>query len=214
MSNTAYERQVIEWYRDRLRTHDTNVAVLSSGTEARRAVRFGVLAGVGIASGTRVLDVGCGFADFGAHLESKGIAVDYTGVDIVPEFVEKARERLPGARIEVRDILDQPFAPGSFDFVVCSQVLNLKFPGHDQVGFAKKMLSEMYRVARQGVACDFVTKYVDFQEPYLNYYSPEDMFAFAKTLTRRATLRHDYPLFEFCLYLFPDFQGWREQGIP
>jgi len=22
-------------------------------------------------------------------------------------------------------------------------------------------------------------------------------------------LRHDYPLFEFCVYLLPDFTGWR-----
>lgn len=210
MSYANYRQNVVEWYQKRLSRHDTNVQILSSGTEARRSVRFSVLTDVDIQPGSRVLDVGCGFADLLAFLEARGIQVDYTGVDVVPEFVESARDRFPGADIQLRDILDHPFAPGSFDFVICSQVLNLKFANHDNVDFAKKMLKAMHMTARHAISCDFMTSYVDFVEPSLNYYSPQEMFDYAKTLTKRVTLRHDYPLFEFCLYLFPDFHGWQD----
>jgi hypothetical protein len=72
----------------------------------------------------------------------------------------------------------------------------------------QSMMKLMFLTARKGVAIDFVTNYVDFQESYLRYHSPEDMFKFAKSLTKRVVLRHDYPLYEFCLYLYPDFKAW------
>ena len=62
------------------------------------------------------------------------------------------------------------------------------------------------------LAIDFVTNYVDFKEDYLIYHSPEAMFRLAKSLTKRVVLRHDYPLYEFCLYLYPDFHAWGRTG--
>lgn len=208
MSYADYRDATVRWYRGRLDEAQPNVRVLSSGTEERRRIRFEVLRGVGIRPGARVLDVGCGLADFHQHLLDAGVEVDYTGVDIVPEFVERARRRFPRAAIECRDILEDPFPDGSFDVVVASQVLNLRFPAGDNDAIARRLLTAMHRVAREGVACDFVTDHVDFREDYLHYHSPEALFRFAKTLSKRVVLRHDYPLFEFCLYIYPDFAGW------
>ena len=70
------------------------------------------------------------------------------------------------------------------------------------------MLSIFFRTAKKGVAVDLLTSYVDFKKDHLHYYQPETVFSFAKQLTRRVTLRHDYPLFEFCVYLHPSFDGW------
>ena len=55
-----------------------------------------------------------------------------------------------------------------------------------------------------------MTAYVDFREDRLFYYSPEEIFRFSKTLTKRVLLRHDYPLFEFTVYLYKDFAGWKK----
>jgi len=49
---------------------------------------------------------------------------------------------------------------------------------------------------------DMMSSYVDYQDPALYYYSPEEIFRFSKTLTRRVMLRHDYRPFEFCIQLF------------
>jgi SAM-dependent methyltransferase len=202
-----YQEAMIEWYRARL-DRDDNVRILSSGNDVRREIRFDVLRGLGIDAGSSVLDLGCGLADFYAYLKRNGVDVSYTGVEIVPEFVERARAAHPDATILQRDILKEPFAEKSFDFVVCSQVFNLRFAELDNEKMARTFLAEMYRVARRGLACDFVTSYVDFREDYLHYYDPGQLFAYAKSLSKRVVLRHDYPLFEFCLYVFPDFAGW------
>lgn len=208
MDSDDYKKATVDWYRERLSQHGAGIKALSSGTEERRAIRFDVLTGVGIVPGTSVLDVGCGFADYYAYLEERGCAVSYTGVDIVPEFVQQAKEKYPKLDLQVRDLLKDPVAAGSYDFVVSSQTFNLRFDGDSNLALVTEMLKRMFAAARKGVAIDFVTDYVDFKEDYLVYHSPEAMFRLAKSLTKRVVLRHDYPLYEFCLYLYPDFPAW------
>lgn len=198
-----YQQSMIEWYRSRMGAGE-NVKVLSSGTDERRKIRFEVLRALGIKDGCSLLDLGCGFGDFHQHLLDAGVKVKYTGVDVVPEFVEKAKLRFPRADITLRDVLNEPFPDKSFDYVVCSQVFNLRFKDADNGAVARQALAAMHAMMRLGAACDFVTTYVDFQEDYLYYHNPEKMFDFAKSLTRRVVLRHDYPLYEFCLYLYPE----------
>lgn len=200
-----------ERYKERLRQYGPGIQALASGTESRRAIRFDVLAGIGIHEGASVLDVGCGLADFYSYLTEKNINVRYTGIDIVPELISSAQNTYPDLDLQVRDIQDDPFQDASFDYVVCSQVFNLRLADGKNEALVKDMLHIMFRIARQGVAVDLLTNYVDFKQDHLYYYQPETIFSYAKQLTRCVTLRHDYPLFEFCTYLFPNFKGWSEK---
>ncbi|TXH76317.1 class I SAM-dependent methyltransferase [Thiobacillus sp.] len=198
-------------YKDRLQQYGPGIRALASGTEERRAIRFDVLTEIGIGDGATVLDVGCGLADYFAHLTDRGINVRYTGIDIVPELIDSARVAHPELDLQVRDLQEEPFPDSSFDYVVCSQVFNLDLGGDKNEKLVEDMLRAMYRIASRGVAIDLLTSYVDFRQDQLHYYRPEEMFSYAKQLTRRVTLRHDYPLFEFCLYLYPNFQGWSDK---
>src|SRR3989344_8669342 len=47
-----------------------------------------------------VLDIGCGFGEMGRFLTKRYENVDYTGVDIVPEFITEARKQNPGLKFE------------------------------------------------------------------------------------------------------------------
>lgn len=208
MNPDDYKKATVAWYQQRLVEHGQGIKALSSGTEERRAIRFGVLTGVGIAPGCSVLDVGCGFADYYAYLREQGCDVSYTGVDIVPEFIAQAKTSHPALDLQLRDLQEDPVAPASYDYVVSSQTFNLRFGEPSNLPLVTGMLKRMFAAARKGVAIDFVTDYVDFREDYLVYHNPEAMFRLAKTLTKRVVLRHDYPLYEFCLYLYPDFQAW------
>ena len=215
MSINKYKDFNTQWYQDRInrKVGQDNIEILSSGTSNRRDIRFQVLQEIGIKSGDRILDVGCGLGDFYSYLKGSGIDVDYHGVDISSELINIAQKNLQLKTLEYRDFFKEKFEAHSFDFVICSQVLNLKTPGVNNFELAQEFLTEMYRLARKGVACDFVTSYVDFKEDYLFYHSPEDIFAFSKTLSKRVTLRHDYPAFEFCIYIYPDFIGWKNDKI-
>jgi ubiquinone/menaquinone biosynthesis C-methylase UbiE len=197
-----------ERYKNRLLQYGPGIKALASGTEERRSIRFDILTAIGIKEGASVLDVGCGLADYYEHLSEKGINVQYTGIDIVPELIQAARVAHPDLDLQVRDLQEHPFSESSFDYVVCSQVFNLHFGDTKNDALVRDMLRIMFRTARQGVAVDLLTSHVDFKQEQLHYYRPEEIFSYAKQLTRRVTLRHDYPLFEFCIYLYPSFQGW------
>jgi trans-aconitate methyltransferase len=176
------------------------------GADGRHAMALQCLVDVGIESGAEVLDVGCGLGALHEHLLAAGLQCPYTGYDINPQLIERARQRHPAMTFEVRDILREEFP--QFDFIVSSSSFNLKLEHEDNHSFIERMLKTMYGHARQAVAVDLMTSYVDFKKPDVFYYEPERVFSIAKGITKRVTLRHDLPLFQFCIYLYPDFEGW------
>jgi SAM-dependent methyltransferase len=195
-------------YDERLEQFGDDIRTLGSGTEERRRLRFDVLREVGIAAGDSVLDLGCGFGDFYGYLASAGVAVDYLGLDINSKLIDVAAKKYPSARFSTADFFGD--AVPAVDYVVASGTFNLALRADDNYDYAARVLRRAASLARKGVAIDFHTSYVDFRVDDIFYYEPERLFAIAKAITKRVTLRHDYPLFEFCVYLFPDFAGWRE----
>jgi SAM-dependent methyltransferase len=150
-----------------------------------------------------VLDVGCGFGDLLPYLKEKGFAGAYTGIDFVAELIEVGRQAYPDARLEVADFSTfMPHEP--FDLVLASGIFNARLGDEDQGAYIENTLKKMWTHARVAASADFLSGYVDFRREDLNYISPEAVFTFAKSLTRRVALLHDYMPFEFALYLFKD----------
>jgi len=69
----------------------------------------------GVAAGSSVLDIGCGAGGALALARRRGANV--AGIDASANLVAIARQRLPGARIEIGDMEELPFAAASFDIV-------------------------------------------------------------------------------------------------
>lgn len=206
--NPIDKAQIISRYRDRLRRYGEDIRTLASGTRERQQIRFAVLSAVGDLEGASVLDLGCGFGHFYEYLINRGLRVDYTGYDICPDFVELASAKFPQAKFEVRDIQVDGI-PRQFDYIISSQTFNNKLEHEDNFEVVKDVIRRCYEASEKAVAIDMLTSHVDFREDHLYYYSPEQVFSFCKTLTKRVVLRHDYPLFEFTMYLYKDFVGWR-----
>lgn len=205
--NNRDKEEIIRRYRDRLSSYGQSIEALASGTTERRDIRFSTLKSVGNLEGKKVLDLGCGFGDFYAWLKGQGMDVLYTGYDISPELIQVCNDRFPGSRFEVRDIQETGI-PEKFDYIVCSQAFNNRLSEDSNIKTMKDIISVCFEACNEGLAIDMLTSYVDFREPHLFYYSPEDMFSFAKSLTKRVALRHDYPAYEFALFLYSDFNGW------
>jgi len=198
--------RIVARYSARLREHGDDIRTLASGTEQRRRLRFDVLTEVGVTAGASVVDIGCGFGDYFGYLRDRATPVDYLGIDINPDLIAVARAKYPQARFLVSDVQREP--PPPCDFVVSTSAFNLPLEHQDNYAFAADMLRIAHTSARRGVAVDFLTSYVDYESPHGFHYDPARVFAAAKQITRRVALRHDYPLFEFCVYLYPDFEGW------
>ncbi|MDA7774253.1 class I SAM-dependent methyltransferase [Pseudomonadales bacterium] len=204
--NERDRQRIIQRYNDRLELHGATIATMASGTEERRDIRFKVLSEIGIQNGDSILDLGCGFGDFINYLERENISVDYTGYDINPALVEVAQSRFPEKTFQVKDILEEQFPV--FDYVVSSSCFNLPLRGHDNYDFVELIMKKCFEHSRKGVAIDFLSSHVDFESAEGFHYDPQRLFSIAKGLTKRVNLRHDYPLFEFNIYLYKDFQGW------
>jgi SAM-dependent methyltransferase len=92
-------------------------------------------------SDKRVLDAGCGTA-YGTEILAGAGASEVVGVDIDPGVVEAARGR-GGVDVsfEVADARDLPFTDGTFDVVVCFEVI-------EHVEDPEAILDELRRVLR------------------------------------------------------------------
>ncbi len=202
--------RIINRYDERLKKFGPSIQSLASGSEERREIRFKILKELGIKDGDKILDLGCGFGDFFKYLKAEGINTDYTGIDINPSLIDHAIKLYPDAKFKVMDI--QLEDPGQYDYIVSTSCFNLKLLNKNNYDFITDLLKRVHGFATKGVAMDFMTSYVDFkgnpEEAF--YYSPEKIFEIGKSITKRVAIRHDYPLFEFCVYLFPDFEGWNK----
>lgn len=90
------------------------------------------------------LDVGTGVGLFAGVFQSRGVAT-LAGVDIRPELLSLARQRIPAADFQEADAGKLPFTDGQFDLVFLGHLLH-------EVDDPAAVLREAARVARRRVA--------------------------------------------------------------
>jgi ubiquinone/menaquinone biosynthesis C-methylase UbiE len=95
----------------------------------------------------RALDLGCGDGRLSAELD----AAELTAADVSATALERARRRLPDARIvELEPDAALPFGDGEFDLVLCAETL-------EHVRDVQLLLSEVRRVLRPGATFAITT---------------------------------------------------------
>ena len=106
---------------------------------------------------SRVLDIGCGDGTLLAWFVDLGVEPsNCTGVDLMPERVERAASTLPEATFLCRDAASLPFGDRSFDVVCLSLVLSSIVDAR----LAQRICSEAARVlAEDGVLVWYDTRY-------------------------------------------------------
>jgi 2-polyprenyl-3-methyl-5-hydroxy-6-metoxy-1,4-benzoquinol methylase len=82
----------------------------------KRATFAPMLEACRITAGSTVLDVGCATGSFLAEAARRGARV--YGIDLNPEAINEARERVPQATLHVGVAADQPFPGVDFDAIV------------------------------------------------------------------------------------------------
>jgi SAM-dependent methyltransferase len=151
-----------------------------------------------------VCEIGCGAGHLVDWLRDRGIAARYHGIDLSREMIDAARRRHPEAAFEQRDILSGD-AGDAYDFVLCSGLFHVKLDHREDEwrSFVEATIRRMYAMCRVGIAFNLMTDLVDFRSPSLFYAQSGEMFDFCRReLSRYAVLRHDYPLYEFSVYVY------------
>ncbi len=209
--NSSDKKKIIDRYNKRLEEHGFSINALASGNNERRNLRFKVLTEIGIQNGDTVLDLGCGFGDLHNYFTQNNIDIKYIGIDINEKIIALGKEMNPTIDIRVLDILNDTIED-KIDYIVSTSSFNNKLFDDDNYNFIENLLKKCYSYAKKGVAIDFLSSYVDFKiNDDVFYYEPEKLLNTAKKITKRVCVRHDYELFEFCVYIFPDFQGWAKK---
>src|SRR3954447_4335753 len=94
-----------------------------------------------MACGKRVLDAGCGTA-YGSEILSEAGADEVVGIDIDADLIADAKDAVSDAvSLFAGDACDLPFANGSFDLIVCFEVI-------EHVDNPGAILDELRRVVR------------------------------------------------------------------
>lgn len=195
--------RIVARYTARFREYGVDIRTLNAGKGNKLEIQHTVHASIADLRGKTILDIGCGLASFYEFLRARGIEVQYIGYDIVAPFVEVNRERFPEAHFEVRDISRDGVAHRA-DYAFMCQVFNNKYATVSNDEVVKQAIAEAFAAVTGGVSLDLRTSYVNYREEHLHYFSPEEMFGFAKSLTPFVKLRHDYLPYDFTLMLYKE----------
>lgn len=194
------------YYEDALlRFSDGPQAVNWSSRETQN-LRFEMLCGVGDLTGKRIHDVGCGLGHMADYLSTENPGCNYVGSDISPKMINAAKQRLgPDAELFTGDIMAADEDWMKADFVVNSGVFTVRgeIPPEEWWQFVSGMIGRMFELCRTGISFNLMTSYVDYQDDHLFYKPPAETLDFCiNELSRRAVIRHDYPLWEYTVYLY------------
>jgi SAM-dependent methyltransferase len=201
------KRNVIEYFERCLSTHGDSPQGVDYNGRQSQYQRFEILAAIAQLEGKSVLDVACGLGHFYDFLSEHTITPkEYKGVDITSMMIDRAKERHPELQFAVEDLLAEPEPKEPlFDYVVCCGLFHLRADNSETEWalFAESMIKRMYKYARYGIAFNMIKDQVDYRVDRLYYADPSYYFNFCRNnLSRRVCLRHDYPLYEFTLYVY------------
>lgn len=103
-----------------------------------------------VASGEKVLDVGCGTGSLAIAVKAKaGAAAEVHGIDAAPEMIDVASRKAAGRKVDVRFqvglVEDIPFPDGNFDLAMSTLMLH-----HLPDDLKRTGLAEIRRVLKPG----------------------------------------------------------------
>lgn len=205
MLESQDKKDILNRYDERIGRFGPTIKSLAIGPEERQEIRYRVLSEVGIRSGDHVVDVGCGLASYYHYLNSAFQNISYTGVDINSNYIDVCKSLFPESNFNLGEL--QEFSQLTCDYVVSSSSFNIKLK-QSNYEYIDEFICDAFKKAKKGIAIDFLSIYAESKFSDIFYYDPGVILQIAKRYTNRVCIRHDYPLFEFALYMYPEYKGW------
>jgi SAM-dependent methyltransferase len=169
------------------------------GRSESQRVKFRVLSEVTDLTGCRILDVGCGFADYADYLTERAARTMYTGTDISARMIEEARRRRPELDLRHVNILDE-LPRTSFDIVTANGIFYLL--GDNAPSLMRRLVETMFRLAETAVAFNSLSSWAETHESGEFHADPLETMDFCRSLTPWVVCRHEYHPRDFTIYMY------------
>lgn len=155
-----------------------------------------------------VHDVGMGVADMGKFIKAEFPTknIQYSGTEILDEYVEEAQLSFPESKFYKRDLAEQSFED-RYDYLLLSGVFHQRRDSaiRDWEKFSQQILKNAFEMCDKGIAFNFISPFVDFYQTQVYYANLPKLINFINDdLSRFFEIKHNYALFEFTVYVYKE----------
>jgi len=164
-----------------------------------------------------VLDVGCGFGGIIPLIKAETKNFNYTGVDLVPEFIKIAKERYPNFRFQVMDYFKRPWDK-IFDIIISSGALNSNIK--NPLKYRQKAIKTMFEHASELVVFNMAGGHPQHKNARKNrvyYVDSYQILKFCLSLTPKIIFRHQYRFNDFTIMMYKPKKASKRRtnrGVP
>lgn len=196
------KEQMNAYYSGLLNEHGDALEALVYKAADQQDKRFALMTDIGhISRESSVLDIGCGLGHLCQFLRNFGWEGKYTGMDINPDMIKTAGERLPEDTFICRDILSEEFNE-RYDHVFCGATIQHRPKYVDPEEYFEQMVTKMFSLAKKTLSFDIFSGRVDYKDEDKLYIDPDRLLNFCYSLTNRVVLRNDSRPYEIMVHLY------------
>jgi SAM-dependent methyltransferase len=154
----------------------------------------------------KLLDFGCGASHLYSYIVEKDIkGIEYVGLDLSRKFVDLSLKKFPKNHYVCADILEEPTAVPSSDYIVMNGVFTEKrsLSFDEMLTYFERTVVAAFAKAERGIAFNVMSKDVDWERDDLFHLPLDTLTQFlVRSLTRNFIVRNDYGLFEYTTYVY------------
>jgi len=188
--------KAIERYSDLLSKHGDSIRSLGWQEEGDKVRKGVILSGFDF-KGKSILDIGCGYGDLNAYL--KGIDYSYTGIDVVPEMINLAKEKYDREFVNIDFSLFEPNK--KYDIIIASGIFNVFEGGYALIS---KYMKKALDMCNEGICFNFLSNKVDWELENHFHSDPATILDMAYRYSRNIVFRNDYMPFEFVIFIYKE----------
>jgi len=182
---------------------------VSSESYAHKALRFSQISDLFKNDNTfSVHEIGMGLAAFNGFIKQKfpEKQIEYSGTDILPEYVSEAEKLYPECKFYLRDVAEKAY-PDKYDYVIMSGVFHQKRESTIPVweGFWQEIIKNSFSMCNKGIAFNFISPFVEYYTLDAYFCNIHKLLMFInESLSRYFSIQHNYALYEFTVFVYKE----------
>jgi len=210
------ETKLIDYYQNNFKKFGISEKSLG-WTKEKQFLRFYQLSKNFSLNDASILDVGCGFGNILEYFtRNQCRPAQYTGIDIVEEFIQVAKDRNQGENTKfiLGNYLKVPFE--KMDYIVGSGIFGHRLFETDeaQYGYIDQVLRKSFQECNVGISFDFLSDKTDYHSGEQDFHaSPLKVLELAYQFTRNIIFDNSCMPFEYSITLFKDDHFLKEKTV-